>query len=319
MTPLIRGLHHGFPGYEIWVGSRSIAREVYANHPAITGFLAVPVADIKRGFFFKRITAFFRYAFVIRRLRAEIVIQVEANDVMSLWSLLAGAAIRVGLRRQTLGRFFTAYNVLHEGAQSAVLFYLGFLSALGKNPDGFHTELFAAGKTVKRSNRKTLFIHPGARLIERLWPAAKWLELIGLIRKKYPQLRICIAQSRFDAAVCDELSGLIPRSFKCEWLPVASFSDLCLAVQQGDLAVTLDSAPRHVAAAYDIPTVSLLAHWITIDWQIYEESRHRVALSYTVRPDYGIATIEARRVFTEFEKLWNSSGKRSKPAKKKRA
>ncbi|MBN8223069.1 MAG: glycosyltransferase family 9 protein, partial [Spirochaetes bacterium] len=247
----------------------------------------------------------------VRALKPEMVLQLETNDVMALWSFFSGAKRRVGIRRQTFGRLFNLHNALQEGGQSALLFYLGFLDALGEEADGFRTELFAAEKKVP-ARPPVVFIHPGARLAERLWPAACWVELIALIRKQYPQVKIRIARSRFDAAVCAELFALVPRSWHCEWREIHDFAGLCAATADASLALTLDSAPRHVAAAYDIPTVSLLAHWIVKDWGIYDDARHGVVLSHTARPDYGIHTIPVAAVFAEFVKRFGKSGRRRK-------
>jgi ADP-heptose:LPS heptosyltransferase len=304
MTPLVRALHRHYPGHELWIASRPVAREVYAGNPAVTGFLDVTVADVKRGFFLRRIAKFFGYLFTIRRLKPKLVIQPESNDVMALWSYFSGAASRIGIQKQTFRFLFSGRNAMDEGYQSALLFYLGFLAPLGIQPAGSQTELFAFEKETPRRKTDSILIHPGARLRERLWPAAKWVELIVAIRKKYPRLRIQIVDSLHDPEICRELSDALPAGLKCEWVRVENFRDLCTAIAGARLALTLDSAPRHVAAAYDIPTVSLLAHWITNDWQIYDAVKHRIVLSYTQRPDYGIQTIAVGKVLSEFEKQW---------------
>ncbi|MBN8221127.1 MAG: hypothetical protein J0L53_09380, partial [Spirochaetes bacterium] len=49
ITPLLRALKRRFPGHQIWVGSRPLIREVYANNPAVSGFIDVPLSEVKRG------------------------------------------------------------------------------------------------------------------------------------------------------------------------------------------------------------------------------------------------------------------------------
>lgn len=307
VTPLIRALKQNYPQSQIVIASRPVAREVYAGNPAISAFSDILLTDVKRGFFLSRVWAFFKYAARIRRLRADIMLQLEANDVMALWSFFSGARTRIGVQKQTFRGVFTGHNTLAEGAQSALLFYLGFLSPLGVKPAGEKTELFA-GKTL-RAQADGILIHPGARLRERLWPAQSWLEFIRKLHSKYPKLKIKIIRSPFDAEISDSLFQLLSGNKHIQWVAVADFAGLCDAMRGAKLAITMDSAPRHVAAACGVPTVSLMADWILKDWGIYDEKKHRVVCSHTPRPDYGIATIKPRSVLAAVNEIWPQVGR----------
>ncbi len=303
VTALIRALHKNFPGHELIVASRPVVREVYANNTAISGFVNIQLADVKKGPVGKRVAAFFRYLWILRRLKAEIVLQLEANDVMALWTRFSGAKIRIGVRNQTFRRLFSAINTLAEGEQSALLFYLSFLDPLAAAPAGFKTELFAHSR---RGLRKAdgILIHPGARIQEKLWPVAKWLEFLGRLRKKYPRLRIRVAASIFDKDICDSIREGADPKWKLEWAEIKTFQDLCNAVAESELVMVMDSSPRHVAAAYDVPTIAIVPEWTLNDWGIYDKNRHRVVVSHTVRPVFGLDTIEVAAVSDAFEKYW---------------
>lgn len=312
VTPLIRALRHAYRHSDIFIVSRPVAREIYAGNPAITGFSDVMLAKVKRGNIFSRIAAFFRYGWQIRRLKPDILLQLEANDVMALWSLFSGAKIRISVRNQTFARFFTAINRFDEGQQSALLFYLGFLDPLGVPAQGLQTELFAAGKQQSPYSPASVFIHPGGRIAEKLWPVSKWRELILLIRKKYPKIPIRIARSVFDQEICAGIESGLPKKAGIIWTPVNNFRDLCEALSRASLAIVMDSSPRHVAAAYNTPTIAILPRWTLQDWGIYDEKKHRSVVSEAIRPRHGLETIEVAAVFTAFENYWRELSKRSK-------
>lgn len=307
VTPLIRALHKNYPDHELVVASRPVAREVYAGNPAVSAFSDIALTEVKRGFFLSRIWAFFRYAVKIRRLRASIILQLEANDVLAVWCFFSGARERIGVQKQTFRGVFTGHNPLAEGEQSALLFYLGFLAPLGVKSAGEKTELFA-GK-VRQNKVDGILIHPGARLRERLWPVESWLEFVRALHWKYPKITIKIIRSAFDAEISEALFKSLSGQKYIHWLPVADFAALCDAMRSARLVITMDSAPRHVAAACGVPTVSLMADWILKDWGIYDEHRHRVVLSHTPRPDYGISSIEPASVLAAVNKIWPQVGR----------
>lgn len=310
VTPLIRALRKNYPDHELVVASRPVAREVYAGNPAVSAFSDIALTEVKRGFFLSRLWAFFRYAVKIRRLRANIILQLEANDVLALWCFFSGAHLRIGVQKQTFRGVFTGYNPLSEGEQSALLFYLGFLAPLGIKSDGENTELFA-GK-IRQDKADGILIHPGARLRERLWPVESWLEFVRMFHRKYPKVTVKIIRSPFDAEVSEALFKSLSGKKHIHWLSVADFAGLCDAMRSAKLAITMDSAPRHVAAACGVPTVSLMADWILKDWGIYDEHRHRVVCSHTPRPDYGIFTIEPASVLAAVNKIWPQVGRAKK-------
>lgn len=300
MTPLIRALK----GNYVIVASRPVAREVYAGNPHIAENVDIEVTKVKKGWIFSRAKYFFRVLFLLRRLKPDVVLQMESNDILALWSFFSGAHIRISTRNQTFRKLFTALNPLTEGEQSALVFYMRFLDSLNLPPLGENTELFAHRPDRTTRSRKRVLVHPGARIPEKLWPLANWVELLPLLIAKFPQIDFVIVDSAFDREVCTRLREALP---KANWVAVQSFADLCTAASNADLMITLDSSPRHVAAAYDVPTLAILPEWTLNDWGIYDRERHRVVTSKAIRPAFGLDTISVAQVelsFAEAVKLF---------------
>jgi len=300
VTPLVRALKKNFPTHLLTIVSRPIAREVYAGNPYVDSHLDVSLSEVKSGSILKRVRFFFRYLFLIRKLRPDILLQLESNDVLALWSFFSGAKIRVSTQNQTFRRLFTAINPLIEGDQSARDFYLSFLEPLGVQSDGVATELFAHRGNILNRKHKTILIHPGARIREKLWPIEYWVELLPKLARRYSQIDFQIVDSIFDTEICGAIGRQLPKLKNLRWVRVADFAALCNAVRQAKLAIVMDSSPRHVAAAYDVPTLAILPEWTLNDWGIYDPKRHRVVLSKTMRPVHGLETISVAAVERAF-------------------
>jgi ADP-heptose:LPS heptosyltransferase len=113
-----------------------------------------------------------------------------------------------------------------------------------------------ADELLGRGKRAILALCPGARWRSKLWPEERWAELLGLLAARRPDLRPVFLGGReeqgFAAAVIaragapgENLAG------KASLWVTAAILARSLA------AVTLDSAPLHLAAAAGTPTLAL--------------------------------------------------------------
>ena len=101
-----------------------------------------------------------------------------------------------------------------------------------------------------------LLVQPGARWLNKRWPVEHYAELIRLLAKNYPEARFAILGASGDrplgerlaeagGARCLDLTGKLSLAEMVEW------------IRAGELMVTNDTGPMHVAAALEKPLVAL--------------------------------------------------------------
>jgi heptosyltransferase-1 len=101
-----------------------------------------------------------------------------------------------------------------------------------------------------------LILQPGARWENKRWPVEYFVELVQLLGKARPEARFAILGSRADAGLgqaiarvhpqqCLDLTGQLTLPEMVEW------------IRLGEMMITNDTGPMHVAAALRKPIVAL--------------------------------------------------------------
>lgn len=145
----------------------------------------------------------------------------------------------------------------------AVDWYLGVLPPLGVPVDAafqWIPERPSLAESVRRkwpvAQARWIVIQPGARWATKLWPAESYAELVRRLAAANPELRFAILGSAQDHALgntiaqadrgrCLDLTGRLALPEMVEW------------IRLGELMVTNDTGPMHVAAALGKPVVAL--------------------------------------------------------------
>ncbi len=114
----------------------------------------------------------------------------------------------------------------------------------------------AAQARLGNSSGPLLALCPGARWSSKLWPEERWVELLRGLRERHGEIEPVFLGTPGEAAAIDEIlrrSAVPGRS-------LAGRIDLwqtAAVLESAAAAVTLDSAPLHLAAAVGTPTVAL--------------------------------------------------------------
>ena len=101
-----------------------------------------------------------------------------------------------------------------------------------------------------------LLLQPGARWENKRWPAEHFAELVRLLAKKFPDARFAILGSGEDQPLGEAIARAAPE--RCLNLCGAtSLPEMIEWIRLGDLMITNDTGPMHVAAALGKPLVAL--------------------------------------------------------------
>lgn len=175
------------------------------------------------------------------------------------------------------GNFLVGLNEVREGARGlydvavprpsfhthAVDWYLAVLPQLGvpvHKTFAWLPERPALAAAVKSKwhvqDTRWLVLQPGARWDNKRWPAAHFAELVRQTAAQFPETRFAILGSGEDKLLGEIISRAAPE--RCVNLcGQTSLPEMIEWVRLGELMVTNDTGPMHVAAALGKPLVAL--------------------------------------------------------------
>ncbi len=116
--------------------------------------------------------------------------------------------------------------------------------------------------------------------VTRRWPEeywAKWLKMVADLR---PELRFYLLHGPGERAAVDRIIALSGQASRCLTPPADSPPSLRQAaavIAQAALHVGNCSAPRHMAVALDVPTLTIIGANGSTAWTFPNKTRHRVA------------------------------------------
>jgi lipopolysaccharide heptosyltransferase II len=141
--------------------------------------------------------------------------------------------------------------------------YLSVLPRLGV-PVHPHYEWLPARPAVaeaiqskwKTAGSRWITLQPGARWANKRWPAENFARLISGLGADFPDTRFAVLGSNEDKALGEIIAKAAPS--RCVNLCGAtSLPEMVEWIRLGDLLITNDTGPMHVAAALGKPTVAL--------------------------------------------------------------
>jgi lipopolysaccharide heptosyltransferase II len=182
------------------------------------------------------------------------------------------------------GKFLVGLDEVREGARGfydlavprktfhthAVDWYLAVLSQLGvpihKNFNWLpeRAEISAevkrkspeADSKAKSQNSKLILLQPGARWNNKRWPVEYFSQLVSLLAKKFPAARFAVLGNGEDKPLGETISRAAPEHC-LNLCGETSLPEMIEWIRLGDLLVTNDTGPMHVAAALGKPLVAL--------------------------------------------------------------
>jgi heptosyltransferase I len=182
------------------------------------------------------------------------------------------------------GKFLAGLNEVREGARGfydlavprktfhthAVDWYLSVLPSLGvpahKNfnwlptrpqiADEVKRKWPEANSKLKTQNSKLILLQPGARWKNKRWPAKYFAELVCALTEKFPAACFAILGSGEDKPLGEIILQATPKHC-LNLCGETSLPEMIEWIRLGDLMVTNDTGPMHVAAALGKPLVAL--------------------------------------------------------------
>jgi heptosyltransferase-2 len=267
-TPAIRAVRNAFPSAELTAVCKPYVADVIAGAP----WFGEVIHSDKRGPRSQRLLA------VVRRLRAilpDAAILFPNSFRTALLARLAGCRCVIGFARYGRSLLLTERLQARRDARGAfaptpiIDDYNRLARALGTTNPGHRMELFTTAADEDAANgvserfglarfERVIAFNPGAAFgAAKHWPTAHFAELARMFTQRLSAavVVLCGPGER-------ELARRIAADSRSPH--VFPLSDIALSlgltkalIRRADLLVTTDSGPRHFAAVFDRPVVSL--------------------------------------------------------------
>ena len=267
--PVLRLLKLHFPEAEIFWWIDSALAPLLEGDPDLAGIVRF---ERKRWARPQHWPEMFRSIRWLRAQKFDLVIDLQCLLRSAVFAWLANGKKLAGLDeiREGARGFYDLAAPRKSFHTHAVDWYLAVLPALGvpvhKNFNWLpeHPENAAAVKRkwaeenskLKSQISNLILLQPGARWENKRWPAKYFAELVCSLAEKFPEARFAILGNGDDKPLGEIISRAAPE--RCLNLcGETSLPEMIEWVRLGDLMVTNDTGPMHVAAALGKPLIAL--------------------------------------------------------------
>ncbi len=204
----------------------------------------------------------------IRWLRAQnfdLVIDLQCLARSGAFAWLARGKFLIGLDEAREGaRGFYDLAVPRKSFHThAVDWYLSVLPPLGVPVHKNFTWLperpaitAVINSKLKTQSSKLILLQPGARWKNKCWPVKYFAEVVHTLSEQFPNAHFGVIGDRNDQPLGEIISQAAPEKV-LNLCGATSLPEMIEWIRRGDLLITNDTGPMHVAAALGKPLVAL--------------------------------------------------------------
>jgi lipopolysaccharide heptosyltransferase II len=283
-TPVIRSVRNAFPdAYIAYMGDKQ-AVSLLEHNPCLNEIIP---------FDFSKPTVVEqpRVAFLLRRRKFDLAVDLFGNPRSALLTYLSGARVRVGPERKGRGKLYTV-QVKDDGRpKTAIEFHNQYIRAAGIEPTATRTEIVLTPEerreariylqwldyeTAPLDTTKPLIgIHPGASWPAKIWFAERFAQLADILAAKCGAQVILTAGPNDHEVVQKVLVHSVSNIKVAANLPLRQLASV---IGQCAVYISNDAGPMHVAAALGVPTVGLFGPGEENIWFPYSRNDGHVPL-----------------------------------------
>jgi len=246
-----------FPEADIYLLTQEIYKNVVEASPIFTEIFYLPSGS--------HLFAFLKVIGKIRRLKPDIVLDIQGTLKTNFYSFITGGKKRYGTYKKKLGRLFLTKGVRkrrssEEKPGPSILEFIGVKKYIKETKLWISEEkrkIF--GDFIKKHNldekRKWILIHP---LTARGYFAKRWE------KERFAALADRLMDDGYEvifigSGECEYVNDIIskmkhqPKNLVNE----TDFHNLCLLIERASLMITTDSGPLHISAAAGINVIGL--------------------------------------------------------------
>ncbi len=285
LTAALKELHRNYPLAQIHVAAPEPWIWLLEGFPGVTKLLPITWHNDRAA----RTKAATRLAFQLRKEKYDVVCGFHSSPAAAMVALSTGAKVRsIHFHSFKAKNMYSTVDVPGKGTMKPVVERdLDTVRALGiVVPDGVMPELFLKEeeKSLAREElkawglkRPVLGVALGASRPTKIWPlhrfaevAQKWVSDTGG--------SVLVISGPKEEGLVEEFYRSIPNTpearAQIQVMPACNVRVLAARISQLNSLVGNDSGPRHLAAALNVPTVTLFGPEHPLEWHPYPQNRH---------------------------------------------
>jgi heptosyltransferase-2 len=243
-----------------------------------------------------------RAAGTIRRRRPQAVLLLPNSFRSAVTARLSGAPIRIGYRRDGRGILLT-HGLLPERSDrpTPAIEYYARLGAFALGVESIEPRMELAVSDEESAAAEALLsdvdgpfalLVPGASKREKRWPPERFAQVANALRGSRG-LRCVITGTPAERPILGAVTAAVRGAVVDLSRRGATLGSLKAVVQRAALMVTNDTGPRHIAAAFGTPTVSLFGP-TDPRWTALPQAKERILLAEPFLPEELIADRHAK-------------------------
>ncbi len=256
---VIPAIKKEYPNTEIWVGVKPHSKDLLyglIDKNRVIELNSV-ISDRHREKF-----SFKEYLSDIRKIKKEkfdLAIDLTGNRYSALFIFLSRIKKRIGLNLHKLSYLYTSKGKKFNNSKHLInkpfetvslLFDIDISQKL--IPAKTYLSIADLQNGLKISlNDKLALLMPGAGWKEKEWDTVNFVQCGQLLHQK--NYKVIVAGAEKERKLCTDISELIDGSI----IFIRSLKELIALIPYIDLAVTNDSGPAHLLAAYDVKMITI--------------------------------------------------------------
>jgi lipopolysaccharide heptosyltransferase II len=245
-TALIEKIHQHFPETELYFLLRKGNEMILKGHPFIRETI---IFDKSSGKYIN----LFRLILAIRKLKFDLVINVQRYFTSGLITIFSRAQIKSGFDKNPLSWLFTV-KIQHDFKGSHEIERNHKLIEWMTDPEPGMPKLYPSSvnydKVDTLKDKPYICIAPASVWFTKQFPARKWIELLSSIHEP---VVVYLLGSGTDMAVSETIIKCLPQLNIHNLCGQMDILDTAALMKDAVLNIVNDSAPMHIASAMNAP------------------------------------------------------------------
>ncbi len=258
MTPALGVVRQTWPDAEIVVAANPLVAQLFTHHPWCDRVLVYEKSGRHKGLGGLR-----RFIRELRREDFDVAILFQKAFEAALLAFGAGVPVRAGFKTDLRGILLTHKTPLTDGIKRLhhSRHYLEMLKAFGLCGSDLPPTLELTAEEEKRafdlsSFQRWLVLNPGAAYgSAKRWYPERFAEVGNQLAKKL-DVGVVVVGGPGEAAIGTD----IEQQLSCPSVNLVgktTVREMMAVIGKSCLAISNDSGPMHIAAAFDVPTVAI--------------------------------------------------------------
>ena len=254
-TPLVRKIKESYPDSYLAYVTTPAGAQILKNNPNIDEIIEYD----KRGRH-KGIRGIYDLGKRLRYENFNMVITPHRYMRSSFLSWISGASVRKGYD-SAAGSFFFTEKIHYDKTKHEVEKLLSFVDCEEANNKRYEIELFPSKEAEEKAaniwkandleNKKTVILAPGSKWFTKQWPVEYFNEVIDKLSKD-KNIGIAAVGGKEEVSIPLHTENIIDLRGK------TTLEELGAVLKRGDIVITNDSSPIHIASAFEKPRIIAL-------------------------------------------------------------